>query len=99
MYIWSCLKKAAPIFLQYTMDTVICQDTLDISLLQWSVAEWKQTDILATQQSLSGYIISSSPKILPQFLSGTVNVVNVKKCSQTTAALILFGYKIQSWNS
>ena len=34
MFIWSGLKKAAPIFLQYTMDTVICQDTLDISLLQ-----------------------------------------------------------------
>ena len=73
MFIWSGLKKAAPIFLQYRMDTVICQDTLDISLLEWSAAKWKQTDIHATQQSLSGYMISSSPRTLPQFLSGTVH--------------------------
>lgn len=43
---WSGLKKlAALIFLQYTMDTVICQGTLDISLLKWSAAEWNQADI------------------------------------------------------
>ena len=33
-------------FLQYTMDTVICQGTLDISLLKWSAAEWNQAENL-----------------------------------------------------
>ena len=33
------LEKSCSNFLQYTMDTVICQDTLDISLLEWSAAE------------------------------------------------------------
>ncbi len=39
------LYSAAQIFLQYTMDTVICQDTKDISLLEWSAAEWNRADI------------------------------------------------------
>ena len=39
------LYSAAQIFLQYTMDTVICQGSLDISLLEWSAAEWNQADI------------------------------------------------------
>ena len=38
-------KLAAPIFLQYTMDTAICQGPLDISLLEWSAAKWNQADI------------------------------------------------------
>ena len=39
------LYSAAQIFLQYTMDTVICQGSLDISLLEWSAAEWNRADI------------------------------------------------------
>ena len=39
------LELAAPIFLQYTMNTVICQGSLDISLMEWSAAEWNQADI------------------------------------------------------
>ena len=31
-------------FLQYTTDTVICQDTSAISLMEWSEAEWNQAD-------------------------------------------------------
>ena len=31
-------------YLQYTTDTVICQDTSAISLMEWSAAEWNQAD-------------------------------------------------------
>ena len=44
-------KSAAPIFLQYTMDTVICQGSLDISLMEWSAAEWNQADIRRLSRS------------------------------------------------
>lgn len=37
--------KSRSDFLQYTMDTVICQGPLDISLLEWSAAEWNLADI------------------------------------------------------
>ena len=49
--IWERLELAAPIFLQYTMDTVICQGSLDISLLEWSAAEWNQADIRRLSRS------------------------------------------------
>lgn len=45
------LYSAAQIFLQYTMDTVICQGSLDISLLEWSAAEWNQADIQRLSRS------------------------------------------------
>ena len=38
-------------FLQYTTDTVICQGSLDISLLEWSAAEWNQADIRRLSRS------------------------------------------------
>ena len=38
------LEKQPLIFLQYTINTVICQGSSTVSLLEWSVAEWKQTD-------------------------------------------------------
>ena len=68
----SGLKNSRSIFLQYTINTVICQVSSTVSLLEWSVAEWKQTDC-AAQLSLSGYMISSSPRTLPQFLSDIVH--------------------------
>ena len=46
------LYSAAQIFLQYTMDTVICQGSLDISLLEWSAAEWNQADIQRLSESI-----------------------------------------------
>lgn len=36
--------KSRSNFLQYTTDTVICQDTSAISLMEWSAAEWNQAD-------------------------------------------------------
>ena len=36
--------KSRSNYLQYTMDTVICQDTSAISLMEWSEAEWNQAD-------------------------------------------------------
>ena len=36
--------KSRSNFLQYTTDTVICQDTSAISLMEWSEAEWNQAD-------------------------------------------------------
>ena len=45
------LYSAAQIFLQYTMDTVICQGSLDINLLEWSAAEWNQADIRRLSRS------------------------------------------------
>ena len=38
------LEKQPLIFLQYTINTVICQGSSTVSLLEWSVAEWRQTD-------------------------------------------------------
>lgn len=35
-------EKVAPIFLQYTMNTVICQSTFAISLLEWSAVKWNR---------------------------------------------------------
>ena len=49
----SGLKNSRSIFLQYTINTVICQ--------------------VSSTVSLSGYMISSSPRTLPQFLSGIVH--------------------------
>jgi hypothetical protein len=34
------LENSRSNFLQYTTDTVICQDTSAISLMEWSEAEW-----------------------------------------------------------
>ena len=39
------LKNNRSNFLQHTTDTVICQGSLDISLPEWSTAEWNQADI------------------------------------------------------
>ena len=39
------LENSRSDFLQYTTDTAICQGSLGISLLEWSVAEWNQADI------------------------------------------------------
>jgi len=36
--------KSRSNFLQYTTDTVICQDTSAISLMEWSEVEWNQAD-------------------------------------------------------
>ena len=41
-------------FFQYTMDTVICQGSLDISLLEWSAAEWNQADIRRLSRACRG---------------------------------------------
>ena len=49
----SGLKNSRSIFLQYTINTVICQ--------------------VSSTVSLSGYMISSSPRTLPQFLIGIVH--------------------------
>ena len=42
--------------------------------MEWSAAQWNQADFQRlAQPSLSGYMISSSPRTLPQFLSGIVH--------------------------
>ena len=46
----SGLKNSRSIFLQYTINTVICQASSTVSLLKWSVAEWKQTDCAGSVQ-------------------------------------------------
>lgn len=46
----SGLKNSRSIFLQYTINTVICQVSPTVSLLKWSVAEWKQTDCAGSVQ-------------------------------------------------
>ena len=48
----SGLKNSRSIFLQYTIHTVICQVSSTVSLLKWSVAEWKQTDCAGSAQSV-----------------------------------------------
>ena len=41
--------------------------------MEWSTAQWNQADFQRlAQPSLSGYMISSSPRTLHQFLSGIV---------------------------
>ena len=45
------LENSRSDFLQYTMDTVICQGPLDISLMEWSAAEWNQADIRRLSRS------------------------------------------------
>lgn len=50
----SVLNNCRSNFLQYTMDTVNCQGSLDISLLEWSVAEWKQADIRRLSRACQG---------------------------------------------
>ena len=44
------LEKQPLNFLQYTINTVICQVSSTVSLLKWSVAEWKQTDCAGSAQ-------------------------------------------------
>ena len=46
------LEKQPLNFLQYTTNTVICQVSSTVSLLKWSVAEWKQTDRAGSAQSV-----------------------------------------------
>ena len=46
----SGLKNSRSIFLQYTINTVICQVPPTVSPLKWSVAEWKQTDCAGSVQ-------------------------------------------------
>ena len=46
----SGLKNSRSIFSQYTIHTVICQVSPTVSLLKWSVAEWKQTDCAGSTQ-------------------------------------------------
>ena len=46
------LEKQPLIFLQYTINTVICQGSSTVSLLEWSVAEWRQTDCAGSAQSV-----------------------------------------------
>ena len=48
----SGLKNSRSIFLQYTINTVICKVSSTVSLLKWSVAEWKQTDRAGSAQSV-----------------------------------------------
>ena len=48
----SGLKNSRSIFLQYTINTVIFQVSSTVSLLKWSVAEWKQTDRAGSVQSV-----------------------------------------------
>ena len=45
------LENSRSDFLQYTMNTVICQGSLDISLMEWSAAEWNQADIRRLSRS------------------------------------------------
>ena len=48
------LENSRSDFLQYTTDTAICQGSLDISLLEWSVAEWNQADIRRLSRACQG---------------------------------------------
>lgn len=48
------LKNNRSNFLQYTTDTVICQGSLDISLPEWSAAEWNQADIWRLSRACRG---------------------------------------------
>ena len=48
------LKNNRSNFLQYTTDTVICQGSLDISLPEWSAAEWNQADIRRLSRACRG---------------------------------------------
>ena len=48
------LENSRSDFLQYTTDTVICQGSLDISLLEWSAAEWNQADIRRISPACQG---------------------------------------------
>ena len=45
------LENSRSDFLQYTTDTVTCQGSLDISLMEWSAAEWNQADIQRLSRS------------------------------------------------
>ena len=50
------LENSRSDFLQYTTDTAICQGSLDISLLEWSAAEWNQADIRRLSRACQGFI-------------------------------------------
>ena len=51
---WERLENSRSDFLQYTMDTVICQNALDISLMEWSAAEWNLADIRRLSRACRG---------------------------------------------
>ena len=59
------LYSAAQIFLQYTMDTVICQGSLDISLLEWSAAEWNQADIRGSDEPVGVHDLQFAQDFAP----------------------------------
>ena len=61
------LYSAAQIFLQYTMDTVICQGSLDISLMEWSTEEWNQADIRWLSRACRDTLSQARPGLYPSF--------------------------------
>ena len=68
----SGLKNSRSIFLQYTINTVICQVLQQSVCFHSATLHFSRLTVPA-QLSLSGYMISSSPRTLPQFLNGIVH--------------------------
>ena len=55
--------------------------------MEWSTAQWNQADFQRlAQPSLSGYMISSSPRTLHQFLSGIVHFFKIQSLQQRRIA-------------
>ena len=51
------MKNSRSNFLQYTITTVICQVSSAVSLLEWSEAEWEQTDCVGSAQPVGVVMI------------------------------------------
>lgn len=66
------LEKQPLNFLQYTINTVICQVLQQSVCFHSATLHFSRLTVPA-QLSLSGYMTSSSPRTLPQFLSGIVH--------------------------
>ena len=73
--LWSGIKNLSlRFFTVYNGYCNLSRFFLKISLMEWSTAQWNQADFQRlAQPSLSGYMISSSPRTLHQFLSGIVH--------------------------
>ena len=76
----SGLKNSRSIFLQYTINTVICQVSSTVSLLKWSVAEWKQTDCAGSVQPVGVHDLQLAKNSAPVFQRHRPLLCNLVSC-------------------
>ena len=93
------LEKQPLIFLQYTINTVICQGSSTVSLLEWSVAEWKQTDCAGSAEPVGIHDFKLSQNSTPvsqrhspffrYFMSCKIQYLQERRIARKYASLLV----------